>query len=77
MSMHADGAQIPELSRAPIQQTLEAILRPIAYYRRCFRRHPGVVRVRMSPTLPPQQVLINDPVVIKDLINEDLSLIHI
>ena len=71
MSMHTDGAQIPELARAPIQQTLEAILRPIAYYRRCFRRHPGVVRVRMSPTLPPQQVLINDPMVIKDLINED------
>ena len=73
MAMHTDGAQIPELARAPIQQTLEAILRPIAYYRRCFRRHPGVVRVRMSPTLPPQQVLINDPVVIKDLINEDGS----
>ena len=51
--MHTEGAQIPELALAPIRQMLEAILRPIAYYRRCFRRHPGVVRVRMSPTLPP------------------------
>ncbi len=69
--MHADAKRIPELSLAPHWQMLEVILRPIAYYRRCFRQHPGVVRVRMSPTLPPQQVLISDPAVIKDLINED------
>lgn len=69
--MRSDGLPIPELSIAPIRQMLEAILRPIAYYRRCFRRHPGVVRVRLSPTLPPQQVLISDPAVIKDLISED------
>ena len=69
--MRSDGLPIPELSIAPLRQMLEAILRPIAYYRRCFRRHPGVVRVRLSPTLPPQQVLISDPAVIKDLISED------
>ena len=65
------GKAIPALSMAPHWQMLEAILRPIAYYRRCFFRNSGVVRVRMSPTLPPQQVLISDPSVIKELINED------
>ena len=33
--MRPDGLQIPELSTAPLRQVLEAILRPIAYYRRC------------------------------------------
>ena len=65
------GRRIPTLSVPPVWQMLEAILRPIAYYRRCFRGTRGVVRVRMSPTLPPQQVLISDPAVIKDLMNKD------
>ncbi len=68
---NTQGKAIPTLSMAPHWQMLEAILRPIAYYRRCFFRNSGVVRVRMSPTLPPQQVLISDPSVIKELINED------
>lgn len=63
--------KIPSLSIAPYWQMLEAILKPIAYYRRCFLHNSGVIRVKMSPTLPPQQVLISDPSVIKDLINED------
>lgn len=67
----ASGRRIPTLSQAPVLQMLEAILRPIAYYRRCLSGTLGVMRVRMSPTLPPQQVLISDPAVIKDLINED------
>ena len=62
---------IPKLSMAPHWQMLEAVLRPIAYYRRCFLHNSGVIRVKMSPTLPPQQVLISDPSVIKELINED------
>ncbi len=65
------GRDIPILSVAPFWQMLEAILRPISYYRRCFRKHPGIVRVSISPTLPPQQVLINDPQVIEALIRED------
>ncbi|WP_413429889.1 cytochrome P450 [Synechococcus sp. Cu2B8-bc1011] len=68
---NAQGMAIPTLPIAPHWQMLEAILRPIAYYRRCFLRNSGVVRVKMSPTLPPQQVLISDPSVIKELINED------
>jgi cytochrome P450 len=63
--------KIPSLSMAPHWQMLEAILKPMAYYRRCFLHNSGVIRVKMSPTLPPQQVLISDPSVIKDLINED------
>ena len=69
--MRTDVKQIPELQVPPYRQVLEAILRPIAYYRRCFRASSGVIRVRMSPTLPPRQVLISDPAVIKDLINHD------
>lgn len=69
--MPTDAKPIPILPVVPFRQMLEAIMRPISYYRRCFRWHPGVVRVRMSPTLPPQQVLISDPAVIKDLISED------
>jgi len=33
----ASGRRIPTLSQAPVLQMLEAILRPIAYYRRCLR----------------------------------------
>lgn len=67
------AAEIPVLPVAPHWQVLEAIVRPISYYRRCFRRNPGVVRVRMSPTLPPQQVLISNPAVIKEMINEEAT----
>ncbi len=53
------------------RQVLQAILDPIGYYRRCFRAHPGLVRVHMSPTLPPQQILINDPAALQELISRD------
>lgn len=62
---------IPELQLSPRRQTLQAILDPIGYYRRCFAAHPGVVRVRMSPTLPPRQVLVSDPAVLQELFNRD------
>lgn len=64
-------AAIPSLAVSAREQTLQAILDPIGYYRRCFAAHPGMVRVRMSPTLPPQQVLINDPQALQELISLD------
>ncbi|MFN9695472.1 MAG: cytochrome P450 [Synechococcaceae cyanobacterium] len=65
------AAEIPSLADRPGQQVLRAILDPIGYYRHCFQAHNGVVRVRMVPSLPPQQVLINDPAVLQELIGRD------
>ena len=65
------GSEIPTLSTNKTLQTLKAIVDPIGYYRSCFEAHPGVVRVHMSPTLPAQQVLINDPKMLKELIASD------
>ncbi len=62
---------IPTLSTPSHWQMLEAIFRPIAYYRRCFLHNTGVVRVKMSPRLPPQQILVSDPTVIKQLMDQD------
>lgn len=62
---------IPQLQLGNRRQTLQAILDPIGYYRRCFAAHPGVVRVHMSPTLPPRQVLVSDPAVLQELFNRD------
>ncbi|MEB3351107.1 MAG: cytochrome P450 [Cyanobacteriota bacterium] len=64
-------AAIPSLAVSPRRQVLQAIVDPIGYHRRCFTAHNGAVRVSMSPTLPPQQVLINDPLVLQELINRD------
>ena len=65
------AAEIPSLADRPGQQVMRAILDPIGYYRHCFQAHNGVVRVRMVPSLPPQQVLINDPAVLQELIGRD------
>ena len=67
----AESTAIPKLAVGERRQMLEAILDPLAYFRRCFAKHPGVVRVHMGPGLPPQQVLINDPAVLQELINRD------
>lgn len=64
-------APIPELQRGRRRQILQGIVDPIGYFRRCFSAHPGVVRVHLSPTLPPQQVLVNDPAVLQELFNYD------
>lgn len=64
-------APIPELQRGRRRQILQAIVDPIGYYRRCFAAHPGVVRVTISPTLPPRQVLLSDPAVLQELFNRD------
>jgi len=64
-------AAIPQLAVPARRQTLQAIVDPIGYYRRCFAAHPGVVRVQMSPTLPPNQVLISDPALLQELFNRD------
>ena len=66
-----ESTLIPELEVGSRRQVLQAILDPIGYYRSCFSAHPGVVRVHMSPTLPPRQVLINDPAVLRELFNRD------
>lgn len=65
------ASDIPVLARGKRRQVLQAILDPIGYYRRCFQAHPGLVRVHLSPTLPPQQVLINDPAVLQELMTRD------
>jgi hypothetical protein len=65
------SAVIPALAVSPRRQMLQAIVDPIGYHRLCFAAHNGVVRVRMSPTLPPRQVLINDPAVLQELISRD------
>ncbi len=62
---------IPSLAVSPRRQVLQAIVDPIGYHRRCFAAHNGLVRVTMSPTLPPQQVLINDPAVLQELMSRD------
>ena len=62
---------IPAVAISARRQTLQGILDPIGYYRRCFAVHPGVVRVRMSPTLPPNQVLVSDPAVLEELFQRD------
>jgi len=62
---------IPSLAMSARAQTLQAIVDPIGYYRRCFAAHPGMVRVQMTPTLPPRQVLINDPQALQELLNLD------
>ncbi|WP_191964842.1 cytochrome P450 [Synechococcus sp. RSCCF101] len=62
---------IPALELGARTQTLQVVLDPIGYYRRCFQAHDGAVRVRMSPTLPPQQVLINDPAILQELMGRD------
>jgi cytochrome P450 len=64
---------IPSLADSPGRQVLHAIADPVGYYRRCFRAHNGVVRVRMVPGLPPQQVLINDPAVLQELMGRDIG----
>jgi hypothetical protein len=64
-------SDIPVLALNKRRQVLQAILDPIGYYRRCFQAHPGLVRVHLSPTLPPQQVLINDPAVLQELMIRD------
>lgn len=64
-------AAIPSLAVSPRRQVLQAIVDPIGYHRRCFTAHNGAVRVCMSPTLPPQQVLINDPAMLQELISRD------
>lgn len=65
------ATEIPSLADRPVQQMVRAIVDPIGFYRHCFRAHNGVVRVRMVPGLPPQQVLINDPAVLQELIGRD------
>ncbi len=62
---------IPQLADSPGRQMLHAIVNPIDYYRRCFRSHNGVVRVQMVPGLSPQQVLINDPALLQELMGRD------
>lgn len=62
---------IPSLAISPRRQVVQAIVDPIGYHRRCFTAHNGVVRVTMSPTLPPRQVLINDPAVLQELMARD------
>jgi len=69
--MTSGSSPIPQLQLSPRRQTLQAVLDPIGYYRRCFAAHPGVVRVRISPTLPPQQVLVSDPAVLQELFSRD------
>jgi len=71
MAVSSGPAPIPELQLGGRRQTLQAILDPIGYYRRCFAAHPGAVRVHMSPTLPPRQVLVSDPAVLQELFNHD------
>lgn len=66
-----EATPLPELPVTGRSQMLQAILDPIGYYRRCFSVHPGVVRVRMTTALPPQQVLISDPAVLQELFNRD------
>jgi len=66
-------AALPHLAVSPRRQVLQAIVDPIGYHRRCFAAHNGVVRVHMSPTLPPRQVLINDPAVLQELMIRDGS----
>lgn len=61
----------PALEIAPRVQTLQATADPIGFFRRCFQAHDGVVRVKMSPTLPPQQVLISDPAALQELMSLD------
>lgn len=65
------AAAIPALADSPGRQLVQAIVDPIGYYRRCFRAHNGVVRVQMVPGLSPQQVLINDPAVLQELMGRD------
>jgi hypothetical protein len=65
------ASAVPALAVGKRRQVLQAILDPIGYYRRCFQAHPGLVRVHFSPTLPPQQVLINDPEVLQELMIRD------
>ena len=65
------AAAIPTLADPASRQMLQAIIDPLAYYRRCFRAHNGVVRVQMVPGLSPQQVLINDPAVLQELMGRD------
>lgn len=67
----APALPIPSLQRGRRRQMLQAIVDPIGYYRRCFGAHPGVVRVHMSPTLPPRQVLVADPAVLQELFSRD------
>jgi hypothetical protein len=62
---------IPSLADSSGRQILHAIVNPLGYYRRCFRAHNGVVRVRMVPGLPSQQVLVNDPHVLQELMGRD------
>jgi cytochrome P450 len=64
-------AAIPALADRPGRQLLQAVVDPIGYYRRCFRAHNGVVRVQMVPGLSAQQVLINDPAVLQELMGRD------
>lgn len=64
-------AAIPTLAVSARRQVLQAVVDPIGYHRRCFAAHNGAVRVTMSPTLPPRQVLINDPVVLQELMARD------
>jgi cytochrome P450 len=71
MATGSNEAPIPELAQGPRRQMLQAILDPIGYFRSCFAAHPGAVRVCMSPTLPPRQVLVNDPAVLQELFNRD------
>lgn len=70
-SVSCAAQAIPALQRSARRQVLQAIVDPIGYYRRCFRAHPDAVRVTMSPTLPPQQVLVNDPAVLQELFSRD------
>jgi cytochrome P450 len=65
------AAAIPTLADPPSRQWVQAIVDPLGYYRRCFRAHNGVVRVHMVPGLSPQQVLINDPAVLQELMGRD------
>ena len=65
------AAAIPTLADPPSRQMVQAIVDPIGFYRRCFRAHNGVVRVHMVPGLSPQQVLINDPAVLQELMGRE------
>ena len=65
------AAAIPTLADPHSRQMVQAIVDPLGYYRRCFRAHNGVVRVHMVPGLSPQQVLINDPAVLQELMGRD------
>ena len=65
------AAAIPTLADPPSRQMVQAIVDPLGYYRRCFRAHNGVVRVHMVPGFSPQQVLINDPAVLQELMGRD------